>query len=443
MNQVRRFVPGVIKAIESKAVAAVSKAYEANLNPYINNLEALWSETLLPEIKGYLARWEAFDPDGASMPDLLAHLDQVLAQAERIGTVHFLIFGPYIFAMSQFEELYRDLFDGDHSNGSDAFAACRLLQGFDNMILAGDRMLWHLSRKALTMPAVQEILENEAAADVIPALQRSAAGQVFLSEFDAFLREHGQRGAMYSPIGEVSWLENPTPVVKMLKDYITQPDRDLEAEMAAEAAERERLVRKARKQLSGYPRPVVDEFERLLKAAQVGTVLHSDHAYWAEYRAMYEVRRVLLTLGRRLASASVIDAPTDVFFLWLAELKEAANDPERSRMQELVDERRSEIAHFGAIKAPAMLGTTPLLSPSPDDPLRRLIAKTSGATVSGGNGADPTTLRGNAGSPGTVCDRRELSAPWLRLGKCSPGTSWWPKRRHRPGHLYLLRWLGW
>jgi pyruvate,water dikinase len=421
MNQVRRFAPSVVRAIESKAVEGMTRKYLPTFESFVDDLDALWNETLLPEVKQYLAEWESFDLKEATIPEVLIHQERVIKQAERIGTIHFLIFGPYLYAMSQFDELYRDLFVNGDPESSDDHAAYRLLQGFDNMILAGDRMLWDLGRMALTMPAVQKILEEKSTADVIPSLKRSAAGQVFLHEFNAFLQEHGQRGAMYSAIGEVSWLEDPTPVVRMLKDYITQPDRDLEAELAAEAAERDRLVNEARSRLRGYPQPVVDEFERLLKAAQVGTVLHSDHGYWIDYRAMYEVRRVMLATGRLLAEAGVIDAPEDVMYLWLADLIEAAKEPDRVRLQDIVAERKAEVTRFSDIKPPAMLGTIPLMSPPVDEPFIRALTKATGAPPTSVNGDDPGNLKGSAGSPGMVQGRAKIIRSLSEAGKLKPG----------------------
>ncbi|MGD2157025.1 MAG: PEP-utilizing enzyme [Anaerolineales bacterium] len=417
LNTVRRFAPGVVKAIESKAVAAMTNTYLPKLYPLIDDLDASWNQNYLPVIKAFLAEWESFDLVNVPWNELLAHLDKVLSQAERIGEIHFLIFGPYIFAMSEFEEYFSDLFRTDGDN----FAAYRLLQGFDNMILVGDRALWDLGRKALTMPAVQRILEEKKAKDVIPALEGSATGQVFLEEFNAFLREHGQRGAMYSAIGEVSWIEDPTPVIKMLKDYITQPDRDLLAELAAESAERERHVKEARTRLKGYPQPVIDEFERLLKAAQIGTVLHSDHGYWIDYRAMYGVRRVLLALGRRLSRAGVIDQAADVLFLWSDELKAAARDSNQANLKDVVAERKAEMAHFATIKPPAMLGTMPLMSPPTDEPLFRTMAKTSGDLMISSMDGKPGVLHGNAGSPGIARGPAKVVRSLKEAGKLQPG----------------------
>ena len=289
------------------------------------------------------------------------------------------------------------------------------------MVLSGDRALWELSRKALTMPAVQKVLQETAAADVIRALRQSGAGQVFLDQLYAFLKQHGQRGAMFSAIGEASWIEDPTPIIKNLKDYVTQPDRDLAAELAAEVSERERLVGEARSRLKGYPRPVIDEFERLLKAAQTATVLHADHGYWIDYRGMYEVLRVLLKFGRRLADAGVIDASGDVLLLTLTELRAAAQDPGRERNQAAVAERRAEMESFRAIRPPALLGTMPLMAQPADKPMMRAVAKFMGSVVQSGDDSEPGVLRGSAGSPGKARGRAKVVRSLVEAEKLQPG----------------------
>ncbi len=75
-----------------------------------------------------------------SLDQLRAHLAEALKRVERMGALHGVIM-PMLFAMSQFEELYRELFEG-----ANTLDALRLTQGFDNMTMEGDRALWRLSR---------------------------------------------------------------------------------------------------------------------------------------------------------------------------------------------------------------------------------------------------------------------------------------------------------
>jgi pyruvate,water dikinase len=356
-----------------------------------------WRGEFLPEIQGYLAAWERVDLARLSLPELLRSYDAGIARTERLYEIHMLVWFPMMTAISAFDDLYRDLFGRDAPVG--AFDAYRLLQGFGNKTVEGGHALWRLSRRALASPPVRAALEERAAAEVPAALAPTAAGRAFLADLDRYLEAWGQRGERWgwSP---PSWIEDPTPVLKNLKDYAAQPDRDLEAELAGLAAERERLVAAARERLRGAPRPAVDRFEFLLAAAQQAIVLTEDHAFWIDFRCMYQVRRIHLELGHRLAAAGVLDRPDDVFLLTPDEVRAtAASQPPVDRRR-LAGARLAEMAYFRTITPPPVLGTAPA-GPAPADPVREALRKFGGAPPPVA-AAEPGVLRGSAGSPGTV-----------------------------------------
>lgn len=396
MNRIGRVAPGLIKSIENRAVGAAASKYLDKMNPVIARLGEYWDEELLPEIKEHLRYWEGFDLSGATGKELLAHLEETVDRMRRAGEIHYLIAIPYLLAMSLFEDLYRELF-GDE-NSLDAY---RLLQGFDNKTLQTDRALWQLSRSALAVPEVREVLEEPAAGDVVPGLELTPGGRAFLAELRAFLEEYGQKGDRFCMVEDVRWIEDPTPVIENLKDYITQPDRDLEAELTAPAEERERLVAETRERLRGYPQPVVDRFETLLKAAQEATVIHEDHDFWLDYRCFYQARRVMQEFGRRFAGADAIEDPNDVFYLTLDELRETIQEAPNADRRAPISERKARLERFGAVRPSAMIGRMPLGEP-PDDPMGR---------------ARPV-LRRAAGGAG----RPQRAARQRRFARRDPGT---------------------
>jgi rifampicin phosphotransferase len=413
MNRIGRVAPGLVKSIENRAVGSAARKYLDKMNPVIARLGEYWDEELLPEVKKHLRYWEDFDLPGASGSELLAHLEETMDRVRREGEIHFLIGFPYLLAMSLFEDLYRELF-GDE-NALDAY---RLLQGFDNKTLETNRALWQLSRRALAVPEVRNVLEERAATDVVPGLERTPAGRAFLAELRAFLEEYGQRGDKPIMVEEVKWIEDPTPVVKNLKDYITQPDRDLEAELTALAEERERLVGETRERLKGYPRPVVDRFETLLKAAQEATVIHEDHNFWVDYRCFYQARRVMKEFGRRFAGADVIEEPNNVFYMTLDELRETAKEAPNADRRVPVYERKERLERFGTVRPPEMIGRMPLGEP-PDDPMGRAVGRFFGEPQE--THADSNVLLGNAGSPGKVRGPARVVHALAEAGKLKPG----------------------
>ena len=375
-------------------MTAMAERSEAKLEAVFGRLGEIWRAEVLPEVKRHLAHWEGFDLGGAPLPAVRAHLDDTVARHRRLWELHFRVVLPKHIVISMFDDLYRDLFGNET-----AFDAYRLLQGFDNKTLESDRALWRLSRAAAASPAVRRTLEERAAADVAPVLAQSPEGVAFLEALRAYLDEYGRRCPKPIHYSEPSWIEEPSPAIKNLKDYVTRSDGEPPVELAALAAERDRLVARARERLSGYPRPVVERFEHLLTAAQEAAVVSEDHNYWIDFRAAYEVRRVLIECGRRLAAAGALGQPNDVFCLTLDELRETLASPSGGDRRRLVAGRQAEMAYFRGVRPPAALGTPPAGAP-PDNPLDRAWGKFLGGPPPAP--VDPDVLLGHAGSPGRV-----------------------------------------
>jgi len=275
-----------------------------------------------------------------------------------------------------------------------------------------------LSRSALKSGAVQRVLEEQATGQVIPALEESADGRAFLAEIRAYLEMYGKRANTWFMLAETPWIDDPTPVVRNLKDYITQPDRDPDAEMAALAAEREAAVAQARTQLQGYPQSVAEQFEFLLQAAQAGTVLQEDHNFWIDYRSTYEMRQVVREFARRFAAAGVIDAEDDIFFLTFDEIRAVAEALPERKARDIVAERKAEMARFADVRPPFALGTEPP-SPPPDNPIGRAIGKFFGGPPPAAT--EPGVLKGNAGSRGVVRGTAKVVRSLAEAEKLRPG----------------------
>ncbi len=406
MSRIGKVAPGLVNAIQGKAAGAMTKKYLEQMEPLIARLGDYWERDLLPEVRGYLDDWERFDLPGATQRQLLAHYEQTLKRIAQLGEIHFLIGFTFLLAMSLFDELYGDLFDDE-----DRFGAFRLLQGFDNKTLAGDRALWALSRRVREVPEALAHCERGDTAAIVQGLRESNSGHAFLAEW-------GQCGPTFDAIGEPSWIEDPTPIVAILRDYVDQPDRDLAAELAALAASRERAIGQARERLAGYPAPVRERFELLLSAAQAATMIQEDHNFWIDQRGQYRVRQVLREFGRRFAAAGVIAQADDIYHLTLEEIQVTAAALPRLNRHGLVRERVAELDHFRDTTPPPTLGTPPLMAP-PDDPLGRTIGKFFGVPVAPAE--DAREIRGHAGSPGVIRGTVRIVRSLAEAGKLHPG----------------------
>lgn len=379
-------------------------------------LAEVWQTEWLPELERHWAFWCSFGLAGADVAALGEHLEESLVRGARLYELHYQMGPPMWFAIDEFETFYGDLFPG-----TSKLDAHRLLQGFDNKTLEIGRALWRLRDVAKACPPVCCVLTELPAGRVWAALETFEEGLAFLSEMEAFLETYGHRSDLWD-WGYPSWRDNPTPVINNLKNYLTQPNRDLQAELRAAAAERERAVAQARQQLTGYPGPVRERFERLLEAAQVALVLTENHTYYIDFNGFGWIHRLIREVGRRFAAQGRLDSPNDVFYLYLDELRGMLAGPDLDHSR-LAAERRAELDYWAQRSEPKELGVRPaepLYLYSPD--ARRMLRYVGGlAAESPLPEPEPGLLRGQAGSPGVARGIARVIGSLSQAHRLGPG----------------------
>ncbi len=398
-----------------KELAARAQRSREKIAAATTRLADIWENEWRPEIEAMWAFWQSFDLDNADMPALCAHLESSLARATRLYELHYLIGPPMWFAINEFETIYCDLFPN-----ASRLDAHRLLQGFDNKTLEIGRALWQLSRLAQASPVVYQALIVKPAAQALAALKE--AGQTeFLGKLEAFLAAYGHRSSLWD-WGYPSWADDPTPVINNLKNYVTQPDRDLLAELAAAAAEREEAIAQAHYELRGYPRPVRERFDKLLKAAQLALVLTENHTYYMDFNGFGWVHRVIREFGKRFATAGRLDQVNDVFYLSLQELRQMMAAPSLNLAQ-LAAARRIEAERWASYSEPPELGARPetveLVGSADERRMMRYVGRLYAAAPQAPSDSD--TLRGQAGSAGKARGPARLILSLAEAHRLQPG----------------------
>lgn len=386
----------VVPAVPLSEMEAQTQRSLQQFEAAIGRIQQDWEQAHLPEVQDSLRFWESFDLTTAKMPALLEHFETTLARFRRLWHIHFLTVFPLYFAISQFDELYADLFGNERS-----LDAYRLLQGFDSKTLESDRALWALSQQARKAPALKSLFGIQDPASIVKTLNTDPQFRQFALAFSDYLEAYGQRANGWT-LNEASWIEDPTTALNTLREYVLEPPPDPAIEMDTLAQGRERAIQEAKTAIQSYPQPIQDAFDTLLPIAQYATVLSEDHGYWIDFRSNHKVRCVILELGRRFTGEGLLEAPEDVFHLGIEQISHtAAQWPPRAG----TPMGKAEKATFEASLArtpPARLGTLPP-EPPPNDPIARTLAKFFGMPVGDGP-PSPTTksIQGHAGSSGTA-----------------------------------------
>jgi pyruvate,water dikinase len=429
-------------------MAAAGARSRAALEAAMARIRDDWEREYLPEIHLHLAAWEAFDLPGATIPELLDHLDDTISRFARLMELHFLAVFPAYVALSELDELHGQLVAGHavippgggqqlHPDGvpgeralaTGAFDAYRLVAGIPNKTVELGHALWQLSRTVRERPRVLATLVSRwpTTADALAALADTPGGAEFLVLLRRYLEDYGQRGDKFFDLDHPAWVEDPTPVLDRLRAYVAQPDDEDPARAQQElAAEREQARTRVRQQLAASPLEARDRFEFLLAAASTAVVITEDHGFWIDFRASYKVRRVLSELGWRLVPAA-LNVPDDVFFLTLDELRETAAAERTPDRRTLVEARRAEMERFAAIRPPEQIGT-PLPPPPPGvppDPFMRSMGKFNGRTYGmpepDASAQDPGVVTGHPGSPGKVRGVARIIRNLDDAGRLAPG----------------------
>ena len=226
---------------------------QAGLADALGSLGERWTREFLPEIEERLAFWRSFDVRVATLRALLDHLDATLDQVKRLAEVHHLVQGLASVAPSLFQDLYCDLFGGNSGAERPGTGLCRLslAAGFRQSDAASRPRSVAAEPPCIGDAGVHQALVQQTVPDMISALGCTPEGQGFLAELQAYLETHGQRSDRLFELDAPAWLDDPAPVICTLREYMSQPDHDLEGELAAQAEERERLVAETPRTLAG------------------------------------------------------------------------------------------------------------------------------------------------------------------------------------------------
>jgi pyruvate,water dikinase len=185
-----------------------------------------------------------------------------------------------------------------------------------------------------------------------------AADPEFDAAFGRYLADFGDRAVRYEVVDPTIG-ECPELLLRLLRDQITRPYEP--GVVAARLANRQAEMRAvARATLAEQHPGERDRFDRLLARAERFYPVREDNEVWTQSVPLALVRRALLELGRRLAEAGTVAAVDDVFFLSLAEARQAL--AQGGDLSGLVATRRAERSWALAHPGPASYG------PPPDPP---------------------------------------------------------------------------
>jgi pyruvate,water dikinase len=201
--------------------------------------------------------------------------------------------------------------------------------------------LWRLAVLAHADHETEVVLCSEMGwPHVRAALCQTEHGRRFLAAWDAFMTEHGHHCRGELELFNARWSETPDYILGLVRGYLHSMGRsDPEENQRRLADERERLTEQCRRRLKNPIKRWI--FSRSLRRAQRLAVNREELKNQA-VREITLLRRVLLTLGRRLQHRGILSRDDDIFFLEIPEIEPVALGRASFNWRERIAGRRRE-----------------------------------------------------------------------------------------------------
>jgi len=278
----------------------------------------------------------------------------------------------------------------DELGDEGAMLAGTVLQGFTNESANAGLALEELAHLAKAQPEVLAALEK----GDFEALAAPSGDDPFRQRFTAFLDQYGWRAENWSLPHVPTWAEEPSVPLGLIARYAADPAHGPRESVARAAAARVSAVAEIERRLPADKR---QRFAELLAEAQSHVAVSEERAMW-QLLIVGSSRAPAIVLGRELVAAGVVDAPNDVFFLSLDELRESAANPRDQRP--LVAERKAELERWKKLTPPTWIGQ-PLVIPERSRFSQMMHRFFFGNAVAESAPGD-RVLKGNAASAGVA-----------------------------------------
>lgn len=302
--------------------------------PFIEDYDGIW-RSLLDEMLARYERLKAVDLEKADNHELWQNFEYVIDTCRRMWEVHmYMMYSTYT-AYILFEKICQQLIGIDDT--TPLFHS--LVAGFDNKVFQVDRRLWGFAQDA-RRAGLERLMLDARPEGLLEALRESPDGKGFLARFQEFLLEDGWRMQRMSEINLPTWIEDPTPALVSVRQFLQKGGGfNLEEERAKLTAERQAAEDETIGRISPEQR---GWFTQLLRLAQRSGIFSEEHDHYLDLYTHAMIRRVCLGIGRRLADAGCLADPDDIFFVIPDEVRRVILNPAFFDLRPVVDRRRAE-----------------------------------------------------------------------------------------------------
>jgi pyruvate,water dikinase len=271
-------------------------------------------------------------------------------------------------------------------------------QGSDSATMESNRAVNRMAEVARESPEVAGIVAA-GGEEALARLRREPDAGAFCAAFDTFIAEYGWRATGWD-ITNPTLGERPTDALNLVRQAMVA--RDGESASRTEVLKRREEAAARVERRLGANQARVETFRSLAGQLENYVAVREGRALW-QLMATGALRMALLNKGATMASAGVVDAAEDVFFLLPEEIDPFFASGRRERLQPVVEERRTEWESWLGDRPPAIISADLTLIPPPAAP------------------PDDAVVRGVPGSRGKVTAKARVLLDFTGCNELEPG----------------------
>ena len=305
-------------------------------------------QSIIDQTKKMNENWQSIDPTGLSIQQIVTNCNTIIRDFRDICGKALYLFGVMA-AYPALETICSKWLPEEQQ------CAKRLLAGLGKMEDANSGLdLWRLALSADANPQLREIiLSNDDWRTISGKLKEINSGGEFLAQWEEFMSRHGFHCRAEIELFNTRWAETPDYILSLLRSYVGSIGKtDPLANHAKSEQQREQLAQKCRKRLRNPFKRMFLNF--LLARAQYGSIFR-ENVKCEIVRLIRNLRIMLLELGRKLHSESIIQNPEDVFFLKLEEIEPVTQGKAGFNVKETISARRAEYDRWQTVTPPGTI----------------------------------------------------------------------------------------
>jgi phosphohistidine swiveling domain-containing protein len=336
---------------DPREISQRARRLEHTLPRFLRDFEPIWGRMREELSQG----WDYFcgvDLSALSLAELRENLIQARRYTKRAAEIHFQVMYPLLANYTGFYGMCTEL-------GLDPGQIGKFLQGYDTKIMETDRELWRLATAARAAGLEPVFAAHEA--DGIRAALAAHGGSAgaWLTRLDDFLQVYGWRTEGPVDVALPSWIEDPAPVLGMIKTFLEKDtDHDFEAARAAAVEERVTAVDAARSVLTLGEQRLFDDGLASCRAANFPW-WQDDHNFYIDLRVMLPMRWACHAIADRVGAGH----PDDTLYLFWDEIMDLSGGGRRydAGLRSLVEQRKQYFDYWLQRRPslPKVVGTVP------------------------------------------------------------------------------------